>query len=92
MKFATDLTSLSENGEGPQYRSEHGSLLAPSSEIKQIKVLKIININIKCLSSKPLNMLLNLVIKLPKNDQSIDIQYNRQEFRPVLKLTNFRIC
>jgi hypothetical protein len=44
------------------------------------------------LSSKPLNMLLNLVIKLPKKDQSIDIQYNRQEFRPVLKLTNFRIC
>ena len=53
MKSATDLTSLSENGEGPQYWSEHGSLLAPSSEIKQIKVLKIINVNIKCLSSKP---------------------------------------
>ena len=37
MKSATDLTSLSENGDGPQYWSEHGSLLAPSSEIKQIK-------------------------------------------------------
>lgn len=84
MKSATDLTSLSENGEGPQYWSEHGALLAPSSEIKQIKVLKIINVNIKCLSSKPLTMLLNLVIKLPKTDQFIDIQYTRQEFRPVL--------
>lgn len=84
MKSATDLTSISENGEGPQYWSEHGSLLAPSSEIKQIKVLKIINVNIKWLSSKPLTMLLNLVIKLQKR-QFIDIQYTRQEFKSVLK-------
>ena len=97
MKSATDLTSLSENGDGPQYWSEHGSLLAPSSEIKQIKdstsqknnkqlVKQIINVNIKGLSRKPFSMLLNTVIKLQEKRQFIYIQFTPQEFRPALKL------
>lgn len=92
MKSATDLTSLSENGEGPQYWSEHGALLAPSSEIKQIKVLKIINVNIKCLSSKPLTMLLNLVIKLPKKRPIYWHTIYSARVQTSLELTNFRIC
>lgn len=36
MKSATPLTSTSENAFGPQYMSEHGSLLAPSSNDKKL--------------------------------------------------------
>lgn len=35
MKSATPLTSTSENALGPQYWSEQGSLLAPSSNDKR---------------------------------------------------------